>query len=277
MVPCLARTAADKVLELFLLLIFTSREYCLVMNELFAGVLSSLITVAIVEGYIAGRRWLIKRSQRIVWRIAGPESYIVAPIFRTAQGAAKQFDLQGGLLSTYDALGIAHLLGAGRRIGLDLQLQPYDRLPPEGLTSGISLGGPASNMITKDLLEQFFPGFRPIFIDRNNAELVTPEGLNISGWECGDKRFEDDARVGWAFVVRLCPDVSGTDGVMHLCLGLSDIGTAAAAYYLAEQCKHIRKYGASSYFAAIRVQRSNGYRAVSSVSTDITTSALGHA
>ena len=244
------------------------------MDELLAGVLSSLIAVGIVEVYIAGRRWLMHHSQHRVWQIAGPEAYVVAPIFRTAQGAAKEFDLQGGLLSTYDALGISHLLGAGRRIGLSLELQPYDRLPPEGLTSGIALGGPASNSITRDLLGQFFPGFRPLLIDENNQELVTPQGLNISGWECGGQRFEDDARIGWAFVVRLCPDVSGTEGVMHFCFGLSDVGTAAAGYYLAEQCKHLKKLGTTSYFAAIRVQRSNGYRAVSLVPTNITKSAL---
>lgn len=244
------------------------------MEQLLAGVISSLLAVLLVEGYLGFRRRITHRSQRNVWQLPGPDASVVAPVFRSAQGATKQLDLQGGLLSTYDALGIAHLLGAGQRVGLQLELHPYDRLPTAGLTSGISLGGPASNSITRDLLEQYFPGFKPIMIDINSRELFTSQGLNISGWECGGARFEDDSRFGWAFVVRLCSDVSGTDGVMHFCFGLSDVGTAAAGYYLAEQSKQLEKLGSGSYFAAIRVQRSNGYRAVSSIAEDITNAAL---
>ena len=172
------------------------------------------------------------------------------------------------ITGAYSAVGTAHMLELCRSIGTVSEIAFHNSIPPDLPPNLIAVGGPLGNSVTKFHLDRSCPGFQPYY---DEDSFVYPDGRVPAGWDCGGQRFQnsDDEVVG--FVVKLTSMLTRHNGVVHLVFGKSDIGTAAAAYYLSEYTRDIYVgHRDRPYFLAIKVSRVMGYRSISSEVVDLT-------
>jgi hypothetical protein len=238
------------------------------------GILSGLLTIIVVEGYLRARRLFDKRRLRLVLGLSVGECAIACS---SLSGLPEPVVAELGIretttLGVVEALGLAHLLEMCRRVDAKVNLFPSDQVPVDLGSDLISVGGPVSNPITSFHLNSFCPGFQPYYGDDS---VVFPWGKMPDGWLCNGQRFRDSEDEVVGFLVKLTPHITGRPSVVHLAFGRSSTGTAAAAYYLASYYKQIyQTYKSSAYFLALRASRVMGYRSVPLQTADLTPGAL---
>jgi hypothetical protein len=219
-----------------------------VTRDLVSGVISSLLVVLFVEGYLRLRRHYHRRSLREA--LGNPRSAtVVASAFPVKSGPSTI-----SLMATHDSYAMAHLLAAFYAIGVKPSVLSVAALP-DGLDDDIvCIGGPAVNRLTKSHLSAFCPGF-------DWAGDVM---------RCGSHEFAESEDRSWGFLVRLAPRQTGRLHMTTLVWGIGALGTSGAAYFLAEIHRSLpRVAGTESFFVAVPIQRAVGYQGVSTATIDL--------
>jgi len=136
----------------------------------------------------------------------------------------------------------------------------------DNLSSNIVvIGGPSGNDTTAALLRTYCPGFK----------IHNSGDFSRMFYECGGHRFDDGRSSTSAFIVKLGPTRTNLTGAVMLLWGHYGVGTAAAAYFLNQHSKRLKKLGdGDSYFAAISLNGNLGYRSVSTSVLDISDGAF---
>jgi hypothetical protein len=232
----------------------------LVVN-LAAGVISSIAAVFVVEVYRVARRHYTNRPLKWVLRFGDARATIILPIM---QGETES---KSGIITTYDAIAISHLLTSCRQAGVSVSLASSRRVARDGTPNIVSVGGPDANPITRSYIESYLPGLvhrRDIYSDGHGPLYV----------RCGDLNFVDRPERSFGFIARLTSEVTGLDGNAVLVWGRYSMGGAAAAYYLGEHANRIMRLKRDSFVLAVTLKAELGYRFVAGTPIDITERAL---
>lgn len=226
-----------------------------IAEELVAGVISSVLAVLLVEVYLWVRRRFRQRSLR--WLVGTETCAVVTPV-------SPQSEHPAGLLTTYDAIGLAHVLEACNRVGTVPVISRSGESTQNAPLDVIAIGGPASNQIAATFLKAYCPGFEVL------DEL--PNGS--TSYRCGNLTFDHTADETFAFVVRLAPKETGLPGTALIVWGHSSVATASAGYYVARYANALRKVNKGSFFVAISVRWVLGYRSFDTRPIDLTAAAF---
>ena len=211
-------------------------------TNLLAGILASLLAVAIIEAYHFARRHLEHRPLRLLLDGSRPVT-VVVPVFP----ANVNRSVIGSLTGTYDAYATAHILEAYRRIGITPPFASVGNLPDDLSGDVVAIGGHHVNEVTKYNMQRFCPGF-----------LVTSVEDKVA-YQCGDEKLIETDSTTWAFIVRLDAYHTGRDGMTLLLWGYSAIGTAAAGFYVAQHADSLPAKRTRSFSSP---WRSNGLWAI---------------
>ncbi|GAA3398621.1 hypothetical protein [Cryptosporangium minutisporangium] len=228
-----------------------------IAEELTAGVVSSVLAVLLVEIYLWLRRRYRQRTLR--WLIGTDTAAIVTPVYPWAENSHP-----AGLLTTYDAIGLAHVLEACNRIGTVPVVSRSGESAENSPLDVIAIGGPSGNQVTATFLKAYCPGF----------EILTDPETGRLSYRCGGRVFERTEDETFAFIVRLSPKETGLPGTALIAWGHSAVSTATAGYYLARYSKSLRKVGKGSFFVAISVRWVLGYRSFDTRPIDLTSAAF---
>ena len=226
-----------------------------IAEELIAGVVSSVLAVLLVEVYVWFRRRFRQRSLR--WLVGTETCAVVTPVYPLAEHPA-------GLLTTYDAIGLAHVLEACNRVGTVAVVSRSGESTENAPLDVIAIGGPASNQVAATFLKAYCPGFE-ILGERENGSM---------SYRCGDRTFDRTPDETFAFVVRLAPKETGLPGTALIAWGHSAVATASAGYYVARYASALRKVNKGSFFVAISVRWVLGYRSFDTRPIDLTAAAF---
>jgi len=226
-------------------------------TTLAAGIISSLLAVALIEGYGFLRRRLAQRPLRQL--LGSPRRVgIAVPDF-----PIRVSDRTGSLMALHDSLALAHVLEVCSRINAATVIASTSNRPNDLPREIIAIGGPVSNMTTKLHLSRYCPGFSAIEVDNYDP-----------GFSASDQRFEESDDTTWGFIVRLGPEVTGRDGDVLLLWGATALATVAAAFYFATKPQDLTNIGTASIFVALNVSRHLGYRALPAQIVDVTARAF---
>ncbi|MFI5960435.1 hypothetical protein [Cryptosporangium sp. NPDC051539] len=228
-----------------------------IAEELVAGVVSSVLAVLLVEIYLAVRRRYRKRALR--WLIGTETASVVTPVYPWAEQGHPS-----GLLTTYDAIGLAHVLEACNRLGTVPVVTRSGDSTENSPLDVIAIGGPSGNQVSATFLKAYCPGFEV---------LTDPETGRLS-YRCGGRVFERTDDETFAFLVRLSPHETGLPGTALVVWGHSAVATAAAGYFVARYPEALRKIGKGSFFVAISVRYVLGYRSFDTRPIDLTAAAF---
>jgi hypothetical protein len=238
--------------------------YVAVASTLVAGVISSLLAVAILEAYHFGRRRYSRRAIKSWLPMVDGRCTIFVPAFTGTESLRP-----GGLLSSEDAYAVAHILDAGGKVGLQADILSSASVAQGAVPGLICVGGPAGNRFTASTLTEHCPGFQ---ICGTRTERGIIETLQCT---CGGHKFIANAVDTYAFITYLPSKVTGQIGGTLILWGFHGLATLGAAYYLVTHSKSIyRKYRGKEFFFAIRLDRRLGYRVVPEVTVDLTRHAL---
>lgn len=228
-----------------------------IAEELIAGIASSVLAVLLVEIYLWLRRRYRHRALR--WLVGADTVAVSTPVYPRAENAHP-----AGLLTTYDAIGLAHVLEACNRIGTMPVVTRSGESAENSPLDVVAIGGPSGNQVTATFLKAYCPGF----------EILTdPESGKLS-YRCGDRVFVHTDDETFAFIVRLSPKETGLPGTALIAWGHSAVATASAGYFLARYPKTLRKVGKGSFFVAISVRWVLGYRSFDTRPIDLTRAAF---
>jgi len=228
-----------------------------IAEELIAGVVSSVLAVLLVEIYLWLRRRYRHRALR--WLIGTDTAAVVTPVYPWAENSHP-----AGLLTTYDAIGLAHVLEACNRIGTTPVVSRSGESAENSPLDVIAIGGPSGNQVTATFLKAYCPGF----------EILTDPETGYLSYRCGDRLFTRTEDETFAFIVRLSPRETGLPGNALIVWGHSAVSTASAGYYLARYASSLRKVGKGSFFVAISVRWVLGYRSFDTRPIDLTKAAF---
>jgi hypothetical protein len=226
-----------------------------IAEELVAGVVSSVLAVLLVEVYLWLRRRLRHRSLR--WLLGTETCAVATPV-------SPRTDHPAGLLTTYDAIGLAHVLEACNRIGTVPVVTRSGESAENAPLDVVALGGPASNQVTATFLKAYCPGF----------EILEDQSTGTVSYRCGIRTFEHTPEETFAFLVRLAPKETGLPGTALIAWGHTAVATASAGYYLARYANSLRKVNKGSFFVAISVRWVLGYRSFDTRPIDLTAAAF---
>ncbi|TQS40399.1 hypothetical protein [Cryptosporangium phraense] len=228
-----------------------------IAEELIAGVVSSVLAVLLVEIYLAVRRRYRKRALR--WLIGTETASVVTPVYPWAgQGHPS------GLLTTYDAIGLAHVLEACNRLGTVPVITRSGESTENSPLDVIAIGGPSGNQVSATFLKAYCPGF----------EVLTDPDTGRLSYRCGGRTFDRTDDETFAFIARLSPRDTGLPGTALIVWGHSAVATAAAGYFVARYPDVLRKVGKGSFFVAISVRYVLGYRSFDTRPIDLTDAAF---
>lgn len=228
-----------------------------IAEELTAGIISSVLAVLLVEIYLWLRRRYRHRALR--WLVGADTVSVSTPVYPRAQNAHP-----AGLLTTYDAIGLAHVLEACNRIGTMPVVTRSGESSENSPLDVVAIGGPSGNQVTATFLKAYCPGFE-ILTDPESGEL---------SYRCGDRVFVRTEDETFAFIVRLSPKETGLPGTALIAWGHSAVATASAGYFLARYPQTLRKVGKGSFFVAISVRWVLGYRSFDTRPIDLTRAAF---
>lgn len=228
-----------------------------IAEELVAGIVSSVLAVLLVEIYLAMRRRFRHRSLR--WLIGSETCAVVTPIYPWVEKAHP-----AGLLTTYDAIGLAHVLEACNRIGTVPVVTRSGEAAENSPLDLIAIGGPSGNQVTATFLTAYCPGF----------QVIKDPETGMLSYRCGDRTFQKTDDETFAFIARLSPKETGLPGSALIVWGHSAVATASAGYYLARYAGSLRKVGKGSFFVAISVRWVLGYRSFDTRPIDLTSAAF---
>jgi hypothetical protein len=226
-----------------------------IAEELVAGVVSSVLAVLLVEVYLWLRRRLRQRSLR--WLLGTETCAVVTPVAPLSEHPA-------GLLTTYDAIGLAHVLEACNRVGAVPVITRSGESAENAPLDVIAIGGPAANKVSATFLKSYCPGF----------EILEDPTTGSVAYRCGIRTFEHSADEVFAFLVRLAPKETGLPGTALLAWGHSSLATASAGYYVARYASALRKVNKGSFFVAISVRPGLGYRSFDTRPIDLSAAAF---
>jgi hypothetical protein len=161
--------------------------------SLLNGVISSILAVLIIEGYLALRRMASRRALRAVLGLSTKRRALVM------SGLTKTRLAPTEIVGVYDALGLAHLLEMCRRVGSTPSVIPQSRIPVDLPKDIIAIGGSLSNPVTAFHLARSCPGFQPCY--EEGAEGSS--GKFPKGWKCGGIELHDFKDDAIGFIVSL--------------------------------------------------------------------------
>ncbi|MFG1921723.1 hypothetical protein [Cryptosporangium sp. NPDC048952] len=228
-----------------------------IAEELIAGVVSSVLAVLLVEIYLWLRRRYRRRALR--WLVGTDTVSVITPVYPWAENSHP-----AGLLTTYDAIGLAHVLEACNRVGTVPVVTRSGESSENSPLDVVAIGGPSGNQVTSTFLKAYCPGF----------EVLTDPETGYLSYRCGDRVFARTEDETFAFIVRLSPRETGLPGTALIAWGHSAVSTASAGYYLARYAQSLRKVGKGSFFVAISVRWVLGYRAFDTRPIDLTRAAF---
>ncbi|EXG80592.1 hypothetical protein [Cryptosporangium arvum] len=228
-----------------------------IAEELIAGIISSVLAVLLVEIYLWLRRRYRQRALR--WLVGTDTVSVITPVYPWAENAHP-----AGLLTTYDAIGLAHVLEACNRVGTVPVVTRSGESAENSPLDVVAIGGPSGNQVTSTFLKAYCPGF----------EIITDPVTGQLSYRCGDRVFTRSDDETFAFIVRLSPRETGLPGTALIAWGHSAVATASAGYYLAKYPSALRKVGKGSFFVAISVRGVLGYRSFDTRPTDLTRTAF---
>lgn len=228
-----------------------------IAEELIAGVVSSVLAVLLVEIYLWLRRRYRHRALR--WLVGTDTVSVITPVYPWAENAHP-----AGLLTTYDAIGLAHVLEACNRVGTVPVVTRSGESAENSPLDVVAIGGPSGNQVTSTFLKAYCPGF----------EVLTDSETGQLSYRCGDRVFSRTDDETFAFIVRLSPRETGLPGTALIVWGHSAVATASAGYYLARYSQSLRKVGKGSFFVAISVRWVLGYRSFDTRPIDLTREAF---
>ncbi|GAA0266118.1 hypothetical protein [Cryptosporangium japonicum] len=228
-----------------------------IAEELIAGIISSVLAVLLVEIYLWLRRRYRQRALR--WLVGTDTVSVITPVYPWAENAHP-----AGLLTTYDAIGLAHVLEACNRVGTVPVVTRSGESAENSPLDVVAIGGPSGNQVTSTFLKAYCPGF----------EILTDPVTGQLSYRCGDRVFTRSDDETFAFIVRLSPRETGLPGTALIAWGHSAVATASAGYYLAKYPQALRKVGKGSFFVAISVRWVLGYRSFDTRPIDLTKTAF---
>ncbi|SHN24486.1 hypothetical protein [Cryptosporangium aurantiacum] len=228
-----------------------------IAEELIAGIISSVLAVLLVEIYLWVRRRYRQRALR--WLVGTETAAVVTPVYPWADNAHP-----AGLLTTYDAIGLAHVLEACNRVGTVPVVNRSGESAENAPLDVIAIGGPSGNQVSATFLKAYCPGF----------EILTDPETGKLSYRCDGRTFARTDDETFAFIVRLSPKETGLPGTAVIAWGHSAVATASAGYYLARYPNVLRKLGKGSFFVAISVRWVLGYRSFDTRPIDLTAAAF---
>lgn len=228
-----------------------------IAEELVAGVVSSVLAVVLVEIYLWLRRRYRQRALR--WLVGTDTAAVITPVYPWAENSHP-----AGLLTTYDAIGLAHVLEACNRVGTVPVVSRSGDSAENAPLDVIAIGGPSGNQVTSTFLKAYCPGF----------EIITDPETGHLSYRCGEHTFTRSDDETFAFIVRLSPRDTGLPGTALMVWGHSAVSTASAGYYVARYAPSLRKVGKGSFFVAISVRWVLGYRSFDTRPIDLTKTAF---
>jgi hypothetical protein len=226
--------------------------------SLLAGILSSIIAVTIIELYRQIRKRYDHRVIRRVTGFADSTCTIIVPAFPVESPVAT------GLISVPDAIALAYVLETCSIVKCKANVMSMKRIEDNLASSIVTIGGPSGNEITGSLLRNYCPGFHV----RNSNDFES------TYYECGDERFTNDTDTAIAFIVKLASQHTQLPGTALLLWGHFGIGTNAAAFFLKEYSTILASLQRESFFVALSLNLSLGYRSVSKSIIDLSDNAF---
>jgi hypothetical protein len=227
--------------------------------SLLAGILSSIVAVIIIELYRQIRKRYDHRVIRRITGFADSTCTIIVPAFPIESPSTT------GLISVSDAIALAYVLEICSMVKCKANVMSMMHIEDNSLASSIiSIGGPSGNEVTGSLLKNYCPGFHV----RNSSDYSN------TYYECGDERFTRDTDTSIAFIVRLASQHTQLPGTVLLLWGHFGIDTNAAAFFLREYPTVLAGLQRDSFFVALSLNLSLGYRSVSKSIIDLSNNAF---
>jgi hypothetical protein len=214
--------------------------------SLLAGVLSSIIAVIIVQSYYQTRKNYVHRILRKATRFVSSSCTVIVPAFPIEPA-------RRSLISIADAIALAYVLEVCSTLKIKTDVMSTKRIESNLAADIVAIGGPSGNGTTEALLRTYCPGFR----------IHNAEDFSNSYYECGDHQFHNDADHSTAFIVRLASEHTQLPGTIFLLWGHHGVETTASAYFLREYPEILASLQKTSFFVALTLNRSLGYRSAS--------------
>lgn len=233
-----------------------------VISSLAGGVVSSILAVTLIEGYLRIRRRYHERSLSRVLGFYDAPCSIITPA-HAYEGELYQ------VIGVRDVFAVSFALAACMRVGSTAALASSHQLA-EGIVAPnmISIGGWSGNKITESLMAIYCPGFVICNKEKHDTDF------DSIYYECGARVFKDTDDVMYSFLVKLSPRMTGLDGSCLLVWGHQGPATVSGVYFVSEFHRVLSRLKKDSFFVVLTVSRSLGSRAVSRLVLDISDDAF---
>jgi hypothetical protein len=198
-------------------------------------------------GWLYATRWPLRNLLGRRWK--GGIYGIVLPTYR--DGRLRN----SGLITSENAEAFADLRDACAMVGSTSTSAVSFNLPGNFPQDQILLGGHIANEQTRENLERYFPSFR--WSGSPDDTPCTPSEAAYY-YRCGGLDFIDTPDVAWAFVARICPDISLGRETIFLVFGRSSAGTSAAAKIFRYRATLLGAPRGRSFFLAFPVDPQRG-------------------
>jgi len=230
------------------------------VEGLAGNLLAGLALALLIEAYLRLRaRFVQRRLRRLLGFPLGASMGVISPARATAADEAS--------LSTSSAYALSYCLTLCTRAGYRAVLSSAESVAPDLPPSFIAIGGPTVNKVTAALLRTYCPGFSIV------GSMQSGDPVGGMHYRVAGRTFEDTQDSGYAFVVRVGPNVTGGRGVMILVWGHTGFATAAAAHELGA----LDLPATSSFFVALAITKHVGHQAAAGQLEDLSASAFGWA
>jgi len=229
--------------------------------NLVGGIISSILAVFVVEAYRLMRTRYDHRALRQVTQFSESRCAIIAPTFPVE---ATELPRPTGLLTLSDATALAYVLDVCSTIKCQTTVVSHKRIESDIGSGIICIGGSFGNDATKSMLNTYCAGFH----------IHSEGGFRATYYQCGEHRFGADPENAYAFVVKLSSGYTGLPGNVILLWGHYGVATTAAAYFLVRDAKALAALKKESFFVALSLNLSLGYRSISTSMVDLSDVAL---
>jgi hypothetical protein len=221
--------------------------------SIIAGVVSSLLAVLAIEFAHAMHKRFDHRALRKVLHLRR-EVCIIST-------AAVRSESRWELVAQREAHAYGYLANLALRLGVDPEIIDAKH-PPENQapTDEFCVGGPLTNIRTREILRRYIAPFEIVLTE--NAKSATPDldGRWVEGFSVSGYISRIDPERGFAFLGKLDTDA---DTTAHVVFGITDVGVAAAAYYLHTHYRDLaRLFGERPYFVALSYSLTFGFKSV---------------
>jgi hypothetical protein len=233
------------------------------VDNLVGGIVSSLIAVVAVEGYLSLRNRLRERSLARTLGFSETSCTIVV------SSHSFQGDL-AEIMGVLDAIAVGRALALCARVQVSAELVSSPQAPNGLIDSNIiSIGGWSGNSVTGSLMSRYCPGFAIVNRDKEWTDFDSVY------YECGERTFKDSQDTMHAFIVKLSPKMTGSEGTRLLIWGHHGVATISGMHYLDRSHKELSYKRNESFFVALQVDRTLGYSAVARSFVDLSADAFG--